>query len=80
MAASLVACGGGGGDGDTQSTSTLTFNLESAYKALIASGQTANFKITASNSLHRHGHYHQQPSQHQHDLREQGSGYVNHCL
>lgn len=50
MAASLVACGGGGGDGDTQSTSTLTFNLESAYKALIASGQTANFKITASNS------------------------------
>lgn len=50
MAASLAACGGGGGDGDTQSTSSLTFNLESAYKALVASGQTVNFKITASNS------------------------------
>lgn len=50
MAASLVACGGGGGDGEAQSTSPLTFNLESAYKTLIASGQTVNFKITASNS------------------------------
>lgn len=50
MAASLVACGGGGGGSDNQSPSALTFNLESAYKTLVASGQTVNFKITASNS------------------------------
>lgn len=52
MAAGLVACGGGGGGGDAepQATSSLTFNLESAYKTLVASGQAVNFKITASNS------------------------------
>lgn len=53
MAAGLVACGGGGGGegaGEPQSTSSLTFNLESAYKTLVASGQSVNFKITASNS------------------------------
>ncbi|MEY5100740.1 MAG: hypothetical protein RJA36_3459 [Pseudomonadota bacterium] len=51
MAVGLVACGGGGGDSASpQSTSSLTFNLESAYKTLVASGQTVSFKIAASNS------------------------------
>lgn len=53
MAAGLVACGGGGGgggDAEPKATSSLTFNLESAYKALVASGQAVNFKVTASNS------------------------------
>jgi len=37
MTASLVACGGGGDDETT--TSSLSFNLESAYKTLVATGE-----------------------------------------
>lgn len=46
----LAACGGGGGGNEAPSTSSLTFNLESAYKTLIASGESASFNVTASNS------------------------------
>lgn len=53
----LAACGGGGGGSSGPATSTLTFNVGSALQAITASGQTANFSVSASNGCTGSGSY-----------------------
>lgn len=46
----LTACGGGGGGGTaTPAASALTFDLSTALRAAIISGQNSNLSITSSN-------------------------------